>query len=215
MSGILLTGGTCGCPPTETPPAGYQNHARVDDGGCLWFNSCYSSFKFVGAARHDIGTSVVIGPSPGTAPVSTESDIVSGNGVTSGTFNTITVTNNTECTLGLLLGMDLSTDTSINQSHLMKVVLSSRWNGAPYSSISTSNTYVTGSTAIARQLLQGAANPHDTGIEGGGAANLTLAPGASGVVGAKIFLQYVTGASDGIDQINQSFSSIRVYSYVL
>lgn len=215
MSGFHLTDGTCGCPPTATPPVGYQNHARLDDAGCLWFDSCYKSFRFVGAARHDIGTPVIIGNDPGTAPTSTDDDIVSGAGVTFGTFNTLTVTNTTECTLGLLFGMDLSTDTSINQAHLLKVVMSSRWNGAPHSTISTSNVNVAGSTAIARQILQGAANPHDTSIETGGPPSLVLAPGASGTVGCKIFLEYVVGGYDGIDRINQSGASVRVYSYVV
>lgn len=212
MAGFRLTGGTGGCPPTETPPSDYENQFRFDDAGRLWLKPCFEGFKFLGSARHDISTNTVFGIS--STPISTAEDIVSGNGITAGTYANVTITNDTPCDMGVLLAYDLSVDLYVADDHLAVVALSGRWNGAHHSQINVSSVYhAAGSGDGIRVLQAAAAAPHDTNIEAGGAPSLTLAPGASATVGCRLFLQYVVGSPDGIDQFNAASSIVRVYGY--
>lgn len=212
MAAFRETDGTGGCPPTETPPTGYEIPFRFDDLGNLWINGCFDNFKFFGIARHDITTPVILGTGP--APVNTADDIVSGAGITAGTYGSLNITNDTACTIGILLGYDLNADLDVKGTHLVKIILSGRWNGANVDVISCSSVR-TGATDYARCISGNAANPHDPGIEGGGSASMTLAPGATATIGARLFLQYAEGSPDGVDQIVSSGSAVRVYGYCL
>lgn len=212
MAGFRLQDGSCGCPPTETPAANFRNSFRFDDAGCLYIDGCFTNFTFLGAARHDISTPGILGS--GDIPLNTAEDIVSGDGVTAGVYTTLEVTNDSNCDMGYLLGYDLNADLDVKGTSLAKWILSGRWNGANVDVISCSSVR-TGSSAYCRLFSGNAANPHDPAIEVGSPASLTLAPGASATVGARLFLQYAEGAPDGVDQVRSSGSSVRVYGYVL
>lgn len=213
MAGFRLQDGSCGCPPTETPAADFRNAFRFDDAGCLYIDGCFPSFKFLGAARHDITTPTILGVA-GSTPVNTADDIVSGDGVTAGTYTSLNITNTSNCDMGYLLGYDLNADLDVSGNSLVKWILSGRWNGANVDVIFCSSVRITGAGPV-RCLSGNAAAPHDPAIEAGGAASLTLAPGASATIGARLFLQYAEGAPDGVDQVVSSGSSVRVYGYVL
>lgn len=213
MAGFRLTGGGGGCPPTETPPSDYDNHFRFDSAGRLWLKECFDGFRFLGSARHDITSNSVFGSS--TVPVTSTG--VSGPPITAGTYTNVLVTNSTPCTMGILVGYDLSTDMYVSQDHMALVSLAGRWNGAVISQIDVSSIYIdsTDTTGGIRVLQAAAANPHDPSIEAGGAASLTLAPGASATVSCRLYVSYYVGAADGIDQFNAANSVVRVYGYIL
>lgn len=213
MSGFRLTGGTEGCPPTETPPSSYVSPFRLDSAGRLWITQCFRGFKYFGAARHDISTPVIIGSA--TALPSTAGDIVSGTNLTAGTYTSLTVTNDTECTIGLLTGLDTVVDLTTYESNIVMWTVSSRWNGVYHSSSNVSNPQIAGSTDYIRQLNNVSANPHDLGVEGGGAPTMSLAPGATGIVSAKMFVSYNSGAATGLESITAANSAVRVYGYVI
>lgn len=210
-----LTNGTGGCPPTQTPAAGYEIPFHFDDNGNLWIDGCFDNFKFFGVARHDINTEVLMGIA--STPLSADADILAGSGITAGTYTSLNITNTTNCTLGILLAYDLNADLDVAGTRLAKIILSGRWNGSHVDSISCSSVR-TGSANYVRCLSGNAAGMHDPGIEAGGAASLTLAPGATGTVGARLFLQFMEGSppgTAGTDRIVQSYSAVRVYGYVL
>lgn len=213
MAAFRETDGSGGCPPTADPVAGYEIPFRFDSGGNLWITGCFDSFKFFGIARHDIGSPEILGV-PARTPVNTTSDIISGAGISAGTYTSLNITNTTDCTLGILLGYDLNADLDVKGTSLAKIILSGRWNGAHVDLIACSSVR-TGAAAYCRTISGNAANMHDPVIEAGGSASMTIAPGATANVGARLFLQYVEGAPDGSDRIVSSGSAVRVYGYVL
>lgn len=213
MAGFRLTDGSSGCPPTETPPADYEIPFRFDAAGRLWITSCFKGLQYFGAARHDIGTSGILGSA--SLPQSTDPDIISGSGITAGTYTNVTVTNDTICDLGFLLAHDVFADLTTNSHNLIRWNLSARVNGAHYSLSAASSVYHDGTVANVRSQFQSGANPHNNGIEGGSINDLILAPGASMVIGAKLFLTYVLGAPTGSEVVNSSASAVRIYGYVV
>lgn len=213
MTGFRLTDGSAGCPPTQTPPADYEIPFRFDAAGRLWITSCFKTFKYFGSARHDIGTPGTLGGAG--LPVSSDPDIVSGSGITAGTYTNLTVTNISECDIGLLLGHDVFADLTTNTANLVRWNLSARVNGAHYSLSAASSVNHDGTPTNIRSQFQSGANPHNNGVESGGANDLILASGASMVIGAKLFLSYVVGAPDGTEVVNSAASAVRVYGYVL
>lgn len=216
MASFRETDGTGGCPPTETPPAGYEIPFRFDDLGNLWINGCFDNFKFLGIARHDISTEVLVGIA--STPISTEGDILAGSGVTAGSYVPLNITNTTACTVGLLLGYDMNVDADIVGTNMAKFILAGRFNGVHVDSVACSSTRIVGETNYIRQIIGNAANPHDPAIEAGGSAGMTLAPGASCTVSARLFIQYVEGSppgTPGTDRIISAGSAVRVYGYCL
>lgn len=211
MAGFRLNDGSSGCPPTETPPAGYEIPFRFDEAGRLWVTSCFKGFRYFGAARHDLP----IAGELGGAFVPNGAGIVAGSGISGGTYENITVTNDTECDLGILLGLDVTADLEVRADNMAVWTLASRWNGETHSFCSTSSTKIAGSTALVRQMVGASANPHDLGFEDGTAAALTLAPGASATIGAKLFLYYAVGSPTGTETVYSSSSAVRVYGYIL
>lgn len=164
MAGFRLTGGGGGCPPTETPPNTYQNPFRFDDAGRLWLKDCSVGLHYLGEARHDIASNTLFGEA--STPVT--SDVVNGAPITAGTYTNAVVTNNTNCTLSVLIGLELSTDLYVRQDQFALVTLSARLNGANVSRVATSSIYLdTGSDGI-RNIGTAAAGPHPV---------TTLAPG--------------------------------------
>lgn len=213
MAGFRLTDGSSGCPPTETPPGNYEIPFRVDDAGRLWITSCFKNLRYFGAARHDLFEQTRLGVSP--IPLSTADDIISGAGVTAGTYTNLTVTNTTDCDMGLLLAYDLSVDIEVLGNNLARWVMSGRYNGANHDTIAVSSIRTTGSTTYNRYITACSAAPHDAGIEAGGSPSLVLAPGVSATIGVKIFCQYAVGTPDTFDNVTQSNAAVRVYGYVL
>lgn len=216
MAAFRETDGTGGCPPTETPPAGYEIPFRFDDLGNLWINGCFDNFKFFGYARHDIASEVVLGTA--TAPVSVEADIVAGSGITAGTYTPLNITNNSACTIGILLAYDLTVDADVVGNSMAKFILSGRWNGAHVDSVACSSIRIIGETNYVRAIVGNAAAMHDPAIEAGGSAGMTLAPGAVGTVSARLFLEYAEGTPPGTvgtDRIVSAGSAVRAYGYCL
>lgn len=213
MAGFRLTNGTSGCPPTENPPADYKIPFRFDDAGRLWITSCFKGFRYFGAARHDIGTTYQLGINP--CPVSGTDDIISGDGVTAGTYTTLTITNDTNCDLGVLLANDIFVDWRTSTANMVRWVLSERWNGANHAISAVASPTLSPGTAALRQALSGSANPHDVGLEASGVPTLTLAPGVSAQVGARLFLQYQVGAPNGDEFVYSAYSAVRAYGYVI
>lgn len=212
MAKFRETDGTGGCPPTVTPPAGYEIPFAFDDNGNLWITGCFSTFKFFGFARHDVSSPAIMGSV--SVPLATGDDIVAGSGITAGTYSALNITNSSACDLGLLFGYDLNADLDVKGDSFAKLILSGRFNGTHIDSISCSSVR-TGSSSSCRIMSGNAANPHDPGIEGGGSPTLTLASGATCTVSARLFLQYGEGSPDGEDQIVSSGSAVRVYGYCL
>jgi len=216
MAGFRLTDGSDGCPPTEAPPASYENPFRFDSAGRLWVTQCFRGFRYFGAARHDIRDDVIIGSA--TCMPSSAADIVSGTGVAAGTYRNVTVTNDTECTLGILLSLDTIVDMSTYGGNFVGWAISARWNGVNKGSTSQSNPQIIGSTALIRQNSGVSANPFDPGVEAGSAPTITLAPGASGVVSSKMFLRYwggTPGTPTGTEIVHNASSAVRVYGYII
>lgn len=227
MSGFRLTDGTSGCPPTETPPATYENPFRFDTAGRLWITSCFKGFRYLGAARHDLPIFGVLG----SEWVPADPGLLAGSGIPGGTYQTLNITNSTECPLGLMLSLDMTLDLEARADNLCIWSLSSRYNGAHHSLCQASNARVSDSTALVRQIITASANPHDLGFEtgatggvgtidvdagtDGAAALLTLQPGASAQVGAKLFMHYAVGAATATETVYSAYSAIRVYGYIL
>lgn len=212
MAGFRLTNGTSGCPPIETPPASYVNPFRFDSAGRLWITSCFKGFRYFGAARHDLPLAGTVGSEwilPGAG-------LLVGPGIAGGTHENLLITNDTECTLGVLLGLDVTTELAIRADNELVWTLSSRWNGVHHSLCQSSNAQISGSTALVRQYIGASANPHDLGFEAGGtSAALQLAPGASATVGAQLFCHYGVGAATGTETVYACSAAVRAYGYIL
>ena len=206
MAGFRLTNGTAGCPPTEDPPAGYTIPFRFDSGGRLWINLDPSSFKFVGVARHDIAVNTPFGPTSG---------MPDGGFVTTGVQTNLTVTNTTPNTLGYLLAYDLFADFDVTAASYASIVLFGTWNTVSQSNIAVTSIRMTAQTDFIRVQSSTAANAHDIAIEAGLPASLTVAPGASATIGAKLYSDFIEGTPNGFDGVHQVGSAVRVYSYVL
>lgn len=213
MSAFRLTDGSSGCPPTQTPPADYTIPFRYDDAGRLWLLNPLQ-FRYFGAARHDIGSQVGFIGGSGLL-VSSDAGIVAGDSVTQGTYTPLTVTNNTTKNMGVLVSHDVTVDMSTRSPNLVRVVLSARWNGAHHSLAAACSINSDDAAHFVRSIYTASSNPHDLILEGTGVAGLTLAPGASAVVGAKLFIVYAVGAPTGTEVIYAASSAVRAYGYTL
>lgn len=204
MAGFRLTGGGGGCPPTETPPSTYQNPFRFDSAGRLWLKDCFQGIDYLGEARHDINTNELFGTA--SVPVSTNDDLIAGNGITAGTYTNFNYTNNTACSQGIMIGMELNADVYVNQSSFAVITLSARLNGANVSRVAGSSVYLNAGSDGVRSFANGSAGPHYI---------TTLAPGQAMTIGCRLFLGYYVGSPDGVDQFNSANSIVRVYGYTL
>lgn len=214
MAGFRHTDGSEGCPPTETPPSTYVSPFRLDSAGRLWITQCFKGFRYFGAARHDVTSAVIIG-SATMMPSNSHDDIINNVGFTAGSYRNLDITNNTECTIGLLVGLDSLADMTTYESNLVSWIVSSRWNGVYHSESGASNPQIVGSVDYIRQHTNVSANPHDLGVEGGGPAFMSLAPGASGTVSSRMFVTYEGGAPTGLESITSANSAVRVYGYII
>lgn len=213
MAGFRLTDGSSGCPPTQTPPADYTIPFRYDDAGRLWIIDPLQ-FRYFGAARHDISsTSGFIGDSG--LLVTNDAGIVAGDSVTQGTYTPIIVTNDTQKNMGILVAHDIVVDMSTRSDNMVQPLLSARWNGAHHSLAACCSSSTDEATHTIRSQYNGSSNPHDLGLESTGIPLLTLAPGASGTVGAKLFIRYVVGSPTGSEVIWSAASAVRAYGYTL
>lgn len=210
MAGVLLDDTTCGCPPTETPPVDYVNPFRFTDDGCMWVTGCFKGLQYFGAARHDIGTSGVIGGS-GYAVDSGDLSVP----ISAGTYEDLVITNDTTCDIGILIGYDMFVDIQARADHLVKWIVTGKWNGSVHSQNSLSSIYHDGLSDLIRHQATAGANPHDVSIEAGTGPSMTLAPGASATVSAQLFVQYVLGSATGDEAIFSSYSAVRAYGYVI
>lgn len=199
MAGFRLTGGSGGCPPTETPPSDYANPFRFDDAGRLWLKDCSSGIRYKGEARHDIASNTLFGMA--NTPVT--SDVETGASITAGTYTNYVATNTTNCNEQIWIAMELSTDLYVRQSQFAVVTLSARLNGANVSRVATSSIYLnTGDDGI-RNIGGASAGPHYI---------TTLTPGQQVTIGCRLYLGYYVGAPDGVtDQFNSANSIVRVY----
>jgi len=217
MTGFRRTDGTLGCPPTETPPSDYRNPFFVDGSGALWVSSCFKDLRYLGAARHDITSPILIGGPSGSGQVSSFSDITTaGKGIAGGKYKSVTVTNTNTCPMGILLGHDSGVDITTRGSNMVKWTVAAYWNGAYHSSSSSTSMWLGGTLsafAMITQKLWASANPHDAGIEATGTPSLVIQPGDSAVVSARMYVSYDIGAADGTETVNSGISAIRVYGY--
>lgn len=205
MAGFRLTGGSSGCPPTATPPSDYQNPFRFDSAGRLWITSCFKNFQYFGEARQDL-LSV-------QATTDDNYDGPATNYLTRGTIKTRTITNNTQCTLGILLAHDLVVDLQNRQDNWIWVRVHELWNGASHASAAISSQHDLSAEDYVRALLHSGAVPHDVGAPNGG-STLQLAPGASATVGCRLKVDYLWGSPVFGDQLVAN-SAVRIYGYVL
>lgn len=215
MSGFRLDDASDGCPPTEAPPSSYTNPFRFDSAGRLWITSCFRGFKYFGAARHDLGT-VIMGASnaPNNNPWTGLGEGSTMQPITAGTYKKVTIVNDTECTLGLLTGLDATGDMTTLCTSFVRLYIESRFNGTHHSDSGWSNPQVAGLTGYVRQFGNISANPHDGGFEDADGPTLTLAPGETGEVSARLYLNH-SGTPNGVEAINSAGSAIRVYGYIL
>jgi hypothetical protein len=213
MVGIRRTDGAAGCPPTETPEAGYLNPFRTDSVGALWIRECFEEFKYFGAARHDIVTGIRwIGSA--ALPVDTPGLISTAHGVKEGTYDNVTVTNNTQQPMQLLFGLDCVADLLTNTNKLITLSVISRFNGVYQSSSGAGPPNRSGVNRAIRQIVNISSNPQDVAFETTGVPT-TLNPGESGTVSAKISIAYWGGQPDGRDVLVSAAAAVRVYGHSL
>ena len=213
MAGFRLTDGSDGCPPTETPPASYEIPFRFDSSGKLWITSCFKGMRYFGAARHDISTGVAMGsatclnnqPWPGAA---------SAQGISAGTYRKVTVTNDTECDIALLTGLDMTADVTALCNSLVYMRVAALWNGTAMTETTWSMPQLIGASGYVRMHGNVSANPHDAIVEGGGSPSMLLTPGQTGEISAKLYLNH-TGTPNGSETINSAASAIRIYGLIV
>lgn len=202
---FLLNGGGSGCPPTEAPPAGYDNPFRFNASGDLWLRNSFDSFRFHGAARHDVTSVIALG----------SADAPTNGNIAAGSFSNVPVTNNLSSDVVVMVAYDLYVDISVRGSSLVSVGLTGYYNGAALPRVSTSSVRTGMSTYYARVANGYASNPFNPGIESGGSATMVLAPGASATISAQLDTTFVEGAPTGFDVIYLAACAVRVYSYVV
>lgn len=214
MVGIRRTDGGLGCPPTETPPSGYQNPFRVDSNGALWIQNCFKNLIYFGEARHDMSQTAIgadnCKPSPYAGGV-LENEA---NAITAGSFTTRQITNTTPCTIGILLGHNLTADLQTNTLNWVHLTLSERWNGANHASATVSSEWRFETPHYIRKMVSSGANPHDVNAPNGG-STLQIAPGESATVSARLFVAYAYGTQQPGEMIQRAYSAVRIYGYVL
>jgi hypothetical protein len=205
MAGFRLTNGTAGCPPTADPPAGYTIPFRFDSGGRLWITGAFPSFKYEKMVKHTVDTATVFGPSYG---------VPNFGWVTAGTNPPQTITNNTTNTLAYVLAYDLTVDFDVMGTSLAGITLFASWAGTDQTSTVGVTSVRTNYAAICRTSQSATSSPHEDTVDAGGTNILTLAPGASATVSAKLFSGFVEGTPNGYDMIRSASGKVRVYSYI-
>lgn len=213
MAAFRLTNGTGGCPPTANPTSAYSIPFRFDSNGNLWITGCFQGFKYFGEARHDVTSPVVLGS--GSAPVSSASPIESGPSVTAGSFQNVTVTNTTDCTMGFLVGMDMFVQAQVRSVARAKFQIATYVNGTFYTSVFGFTDYNPSVAGYNLQTISTHAGMLDVGVSGGGAPQFTLSPGISAVVSCRFHMTYDINNPDGVDNIQAAGSAVRVYGYII
>ena len=206
MAGFRLNDGSSGCPTTATPPAGYTSPFRFDSAGRLWITSCFKNFQYFGEARQDL-----------LAPAAISSVAYDGdptNYITQGRIITRTVTNTTQCTIGILLAHDMLVDLQTREDNFVYVTLNEIWNGAVHSVATCSSQFKSGSTDYVRTYLHNGAVPHDVNAVTGG-STLQIAPGASATVGCRFHVDYAIGSNQASDYLYGLNGAVRIYGYTL
>jgi len=213
MAAFRLTNGTGGCPPTANPVGSYSIPFRFDSGGNLWITGCFQGFKYFGEARHDIASPVILGS--GSAPVSTATPLEAGPSLTAGAFRNVTVTNTTNCDMGVLIGMDMFVNPLTRSVIRARFQISTYVDGNFYTSVSGYTFYNGSLPGYSSAVMTVHAGMHDTGINAGGAPNFVLGSGASSTISCRFHVGYDIGTPDGVDAIQSAGSAIRVYGYVI
>jgi hypothetical protein len=218
MTGFRLTPDVAGCPPTLTPPTTYENPFRVDAAGALWIRKCFKGLRYFGAARHDINEWVVLGGKTTQVGRGAEWTKASG-GISAGTYRNITLTNQTECPMAFLLGHDTFVNLYTRGDNQVVWVIESKWNGEHHDWSRCSNNRWYNDTTLSDKMTQDTFNtsacPHDNGFETTGQLSLTLAPGESATVSAKMHAFYQEGAPSGSEYILAAYSAVRVWGYIV
>jgi hypothetical protein len=218
MTGFRLTPDVAGCPPTLTPPTDYENPFRVDAAGALWIRKCFKGLRYFGAARHDINEWTTLGGKTAKAGSGGQWTSASG-GISAGTYRNITITNQTECPMAFLLGHDTVVELSTRGDNQVIWVIESKWNGEHHDWERCSNNRWYAETAMSEKLTREIFNtsscPHDKGFEETGQLSLTLSPGESATVSAKMHAFYLEGAPSGSETILFAASAVRVWGYIV
>jgi len=227
MAGFRLDDAAAeGCPPTQQPPSNYEMPFREDDAGALWLRGCFKSFWYYGAARHDISYGIRwIGST--NVPVETGVAPLNLRGLNEGKYKNVTVKNTTEKRIGIMLGLEVIGDILCRSDNMINLIIMSRWNGILHSAVGASTAnYGTTGTQI-RQIVTCSAIPHDIGFEGADTSSTSstdpdstlhtmyLEPGETGVVGAKLAIQYTKGIPDGQEVLVFAESAVRVYGFTI
>lgn len=213
MVGIRKTDGSAGCSQTETPTSDYANPFRLDGSGGLWLRQCFEDFRYYGAARHDVDLGNRWIGSEECKPDFT--NILSAKGINTGRYSNVTVTNDTQNPMQIMVGIDLLADIISNLQHMVSISLITRWNGAYHSSSGVSLPSRAFTNKQVRQSVTVSASPHDASFEGGGVPSVVLQPGETGTVSAKLSIGYIQGMPDGRDILVSASSAVRVYGHSL
>ena len=214
MVGIRRTDGGPGCPPTEAPRDTYQSPFRVDSNGALWITDCFTNLIYFGEARHDSGAVAIGSDSCKVSPYDGSTLNSESKAITAGTYTTRQITNTTPCTIGILLGHNLSVDLQTARTNWVQVTLSERWNGANHASATVSSEFKLYNPNYVRKLVSSGAAPHDVNAPNGG-STLQLAPGASATVACRLYVAYPFGSPLPGEVIQSANSAVRIYGYVL
>lgn len=215
MVGIRRTDGGPGCPPTEAPTNEYSSPFRVDSNGALWITDCFTSVIYFGEARHDLQGQVA--PGSDSCKVSAYSgDTLNSeaNAIRAGKYTTRQITNTTPCTIGILLAHNLVIDMQTARTNWVHVTLSERWNGQNHASATVSSEFKLYDPTFIRKMVSSGAAPHDVNAPDGG-STLQLAPGESATVACRLYLTYPFGAPLPGEMLQNGYSAVRIYGYVL
>lgn len=213
---ILLTGGTCGCPPTSEAPSGYTNAFRYNAAGCLWLDECELSggFNYLHGPRADtpaINMSGVPLNAPGVTPLAA---------VKLQTSAIFRVNNTTSCPIGLIYGYDTG-GFILARADLgaYEVRLGFSLNGVVQPDTSACRTtFVNTPTLPATPIevttpIVATANPIGGAVSDGPGPRTTLAPGAGVDVQAFTYIIRIGGAAAPVDAISSLSSIIRIYAH--
>ena len=214
MVGIRRTDGGPGCPPTETPRSEYSNPFRVDSNGALWIQTCFKNLIYFGEARHDMPQTAIGADNCKVSPYAAGVIENESNAITAGNYTTRLITNNTPCTIGILLGHNLTADLQTNNLNWVHLTLSERWNGSNHASATVSSEFRFEASHFMRKLVSSGANPHDVNAPNGG-STLQIAPGESATVSCRLFVSYGFGTRQPGEMIQAANSAVRIYGYVL
>jgi len=218
VTGFLLSDGTLGCPPRETPPSTYTNPFRIDGAGALWVRKCFPDFTYLGSARHDSTVSGIIGdpqfPAVTAAKVSGYGTDFKSSGIPTGKYQNVTVTNDTNSVKRYMIGCDLIARLVTATTNQVAIVMSVKWNGlvVTHCRVSPPVGGDFGSRLI-DTTISGSSNPHDLSYEGQTTEPLILQPGEQATVSTKLHIAYYYGAPTGTEKVLTFASAARVHGF--